>query len=207
MMPLSRRCLLTGAATPLLASAAARWTKPFPDWDQAAVDKLLTDSAWAKSQGIKYRLPFQTAAGVGSILTELNLTVRWASALPVRQATALALGLQHRVAKRLLAVEQPAGYAIEVAGFPVSAALPAALRAGFEKTAQLVARDGSTRRAVTVDVPEHGMHLMAEVRFPAEPLIEARAEWVEFVAEPLAGLKVRTRFALATMQYEGKLAL
>jgi hypothetical protein len=195
----------------LASSAGLRVESPgnFPDWTAKEVDRLLTDSPWSRPLDVRFRQPFTTRGGAsGSVATEANLIVRWASALPVRQATALALGLQTRTAKRLLAEAQPREYVIEVAGFPVSALQggPAGLRESMQASARLMAPDKSQRPPVSVEVPEHGTHVVAEVRFSAEPALAGGKGVVEFTATAGA-MRIRAKFALETMRYQGALAL
>ena len=96
---------------------AEDWTKPaFPEWREQTVLRLITDSPWAKvskvklewvkrgEQPITYKdvpgadhspnKPFGSpVGGIGvprqKYPTQAELLIRWASALPVRQATAL----------------------------------------------------------------------------------------------------------------------
>jgi hypothetical protein len=56
--------------------------RPFPDWTPAFVDKMLTESPWARSSTVTYQLTGARA--------EIFLTTRFASALPIRRAMALA---------------------------------------------------------------------------------------------------------------------
>ena len=95
---------LLGAA-PL--AAADFWEKqPFPHWTPVEVEKLLTDSPWSREvhcrfeytpPGRRLTSEFQIGfprgrsggSGTPSVRTEVYLTVRWSSALPIRQALAL----------------------------------------------------------------------------------------------------------------------
>ncbi len=50
-----RAFLATLAAAPL--SQAAFWSnKPFPEWSDEQIDKMLTDSPWAKSMTVRFEL-------------------------------------------------------------------------------------------------------------------------------------------------------
>ena len=58
---LSRRAFLLGAAaTPLMAGrpwGKDFWeTKPFSEWSDEEVDRMLTDSPWAKSMSVNFEL-------------------------------------------------------------------------------------------------------------------------------------------------------
>ena len=175
---------------------------PFPNWDRDAADRLLTESPWAQA--------VDTPLKDRAYRSELSLTVRWGSALPVRQANAFLLGLETRAAKSVLAAA-PKDYVIEVAGFPAGVLQghggPRALEKELLASASLA---GKTRRwaAAAVAVPEFGSHMMAELRFPRDPAIVPGDEAMEFAASALGGrLRMRVRFPLKAMVYGGQLEL
>jgi hypothetical protein len=156
---------------------------------------MLTDSPWAKSLTISFNLQAcaasdgaalgffpgttrpdsvrsrkpQVSRGTGA-RTEIYLTARWASALPIRQAYAIQefgrAGLDSPEAVQRLSSE-PSEYVLELAGFPAIL---------FKKGSQEL-EDSLISSAISVSgrppvapnsvvVPAHGMHLMAAMRFP-----------------------------------------
>ncbi len=184
-MEISRRLFLT------LPAVGARL--PFAEWDERAIDKALTDSAWARQATVPF--DFQRFG----VRTEAYLVIRWASALPVREAMA---------AERRRAVEPaPAEYMIEVAGFP-AIAFPkaAALEEQLLKTAKLSVKGRRAVSAVSCRVPEHGMHLMAELRFPRDAGFTVEDGAIEFTAEA-GGLRIGQKFKTRAMVYNGRLEL
>ncbi|MBL8176210.1 MAG: hypothetical protein JNK48_16145 [Bryobacterales bacterium] len=137
----------------------------------------------------------------GGVKTEAYLTVRWSSALPVRQALALAERASEVAAP-------PREYLIHLAGIPtvVAGESTAPMEKLLLKTAALSVKGRRTVYASSADVPEHGTHLMAAVRFPRMEGLEASEGAVEFFAE--AGpIKVLQRFPLKAMVYRGNLEL
>jgi hypothetical protein len=232
-----REFLALLTASPL--AAAESWEKtPFPNWSPDLVERVLTDSPWARPLTVpfEYRPPdrrmvseysqiglpggigFPRRGGSGapggpapSVRTEVYLTVRWSSALPVRQALALSqwgrAGLEDPKAVELLTrVEQD--YVIEVFGLPVTMAPQGAAKVQEEllKTAVLWWKGGPTIRATEVKVPEHGMHLSAEIRFPRSEKLAADIGTLEFLAK--AGpIRIEPKFKPKSMVYRGQLEL
>ena len=205
---MTRRLLMAWPAV-LLARAEESWeSRRFPDWDRDVADRLLTASPWARELKIPFRQPFQTAGRAGSVATSIDLTVRWGSALPVRQANAIALGLESRAGKKMLATE-PREYVLELAGFPAPVVRDSK---AFEKelaaTAVLTGKGRRALTAVSAAVPEFGNFLMAEVRFARDAAIVLEDGEIEFAAAVLGGaLKIRARFSLKAMVYGGRLEL
>jgi hypothetical protein len=194
----------------LLVWPAFSWMRgaDFVGMDRAVAERLLTESAWAREVRVPFRQAFAAQGRSGSVGTEIHLTVRWGSALPVRQANASLLGVETRAAKKLLATE-PAEYVLEVAGFPA-----AVLRDGkaaekeLAATAVLTGKGRKTWKAVSAMVPEFGTHLMAEIRFQRDPAIGLAEGEVEFAASALGGaMRIRAKFPLKEMVYEGRLEL
>ena len=206
---MTRRLLISLPAAWLVPAAQNNWdSPPFPAWDNSLADRILTGSPWAQEVRVPFRQAFAAAGRPGSIATEVHLTVRWGSALPVRQASAFALGLETRAAQKLLRTE-PGEYLIEIAGLPASVVRDSK---AFEKelaaTARLTGLGRAGLKAVSAAVPEFGTHVMAEVRFPRDPALRLEDKEVEFSATALDGaMRLRARFALKPMLYQGSLAL
>lgn len=137
----------------------------------------------------------------GGVKTEAYLTVRWSSALPVRQA----LALEERASEVAAA---PKDYLIHIAGIPtvVAGESTAAMEKKLLKTAMLSVKGRRSAYAKSAEVPEHGTHLMAALRIPRFDGLSAADGIVEFYAE--AGpIVVRQRFPLKAMVYRGNLEL
>jgi hypothetical protein len=160
-------------------------------------------STWPRSGG---------SSGRGSsVRTEIYLTTRWSSALPIRRALALqefgAGDLDAEKAVEMLN-QQPADYVIEVAGFPTTVIRQGAKRFAAEllDSARLLVRGRPPMPPTSAEVPEYGMHLVATLRFqrfkdlaPNEGLIELSAE--------SGRMSIRERFKLKNMLYGGVLEL
>ena len=237
-------------------AVAKPWDNPtFPNWSADFVDRVLTDSPWAKSSTVSFELsddrrftpasfhqigfpgggiglPGAGVPGIGwptggsrtlatprsgpagrpsSVRTEIYITTRWASALPVRQAMALhqfgAAGLDSERALELLNRDD-SDYIIDVAGFPTTLIRQGAARFEQElmKTVRLEMEGHRAVRATSVTVPEHGMYLIATLRFPRYSELSSKNAWIEVNAES-GPLKVRERFKLKDMMYAGRLEL
>lgn len=246
-MILSRRLFLPAAASAFLA--ARNWDRAaFPEWGNDYIDKLLTDSPWARPQTLPFKfsgrrvIPRSNFDQIGEPLglpkgwpgstpspnsrtqgprvddsnappvqTEIYLTTRWSTALPIRQALALhqygRAGLDSPPAAALLNTP-PAEYTLDVAGFPVGM-VPQGVRrfeAELLQSATLSVKGRKPLRATAVSVPEHGNHLIATLRFDRyENLTEADG-LIEFSAQ--AGpMDIRQKFKLHEMTYKGRLEL
>lgn len=238
-----RNFFAAGALAPLAARNLERAS--FPDWSDEHVDKLLTDSPWARAVTLLFRFsapPRQGFAQIGEPLglpkdwpgsaskpgagrqtpriddgnappvqTEIYLIMRWASALPVRQAMALhqfgRSGLQSAGAAELLRGNE-AEYVFEVAGFPAGM-IPQGVKrfeAELMDSATLLVKGRKAARALAASVPEHGRHLIATLRFPRFENVSDGDGFIEFSAK--AGpMEMGQKFRLRDMSYKGRLEL
>lgn len=246
--PISRRSFLAiVAATPLIARDS--WDEQdFPNWTPQTVDRLLTDSPWARPLTVPFEFrpqPSQLLDGLTDIevpagssgagwprrstgrspgtagpaqtpgrypvRTEVYLTIRWSSALPIRQALALERwtreGLDDAEAREFLERREP-DYVIEIFGLPARMVPKGTrwLEAELSGSAQLSMRGRRPIRAAGASVPEHGEHLSAQLRFPRDDSISPEDGTLEFAAA--AGpMKIETKFKLKDMVYRGRLEL
>jgi hypothetical protein len=237
------------AAGSLAPLAARNWDRAtFPEWSADHVDKLLTDSPWARPTTLPFRFsaparrPFTVSefAQIGeplglpkgwpsggpttgnrtpriddgnapSVQTEIYLTTRWSSALPMRQAMALhqfgRSGLNSAKAVELLQ-GNPAEYVLEVAGFPVGM-VPQGVRrfeAELLESSRLLLKGRKALRATASSVPEHGNHLIATLRFPRFENLSDNDGFIELAAQ--AGpMDILQKFKLRDMNYKGRLEL
>lgn len=179
--------------------AQAGQPRAFPGWPPEYVDKLLTDSPWAKSIVLPYIIG-------RAVRTELNLTVRFSSALPIRRALALA---EHGREDAAAAVGAPPDrYIVEIGGFLATAVKQGAegLERDFARTARLSVRGRGMLSPVEVVVPGHGMHLAARLVFPRYPDLAPGEGAIELYAESHPFV-IRQAFKLPAMVYEGALEL
>lgn len=198
--------MLLGAA--LLSPALARTPQPpeFPDWDAKTIDRILTDSPWSR----QLTAPFEYGSGA-SVRTEVYLTLRWSSALPVRQAEALdrwgRQGLDHPQARETL--EGNAKHSIlEIFGLPARMAPQGTRKLEEELAASsiLSVKGRHTWRPASVTVPGHGTHLIVTLRFPKLTGLTAQDGLLDFFAQT-GPLRISQKFRLKEMVYRGELAL
>jgi hypothetical protein len=232
------RCALAGAVAFLLASAALTaadfWEeKDFTIWSPQQVEKMLTDSPWAKKATIVAGSlreggdlgGFQSGgAGVGggggaardsdaggsefTGVRRITVTVAWISALPVRQAIArLRAGVDAPVLpddKRL--PEEEAFYVVAVAGLPIRVAQAATLNEVLAKTALKSKRKEPIKPADIRIVPESKQTVRVEFVFPKSTAIDLEDKEVEFVTK-MGDADIAKKFPLADMMVRGRLAL
>jgi hypothetical protein len=231
------RCTLAGAVAVLLASAALTaadfWEeKDFTTWSPQQIDKMLTDSPWAKKATIVLGSlkeggsggGFQSSgAGFGggggatdsaggggefSGVRRITATVAWISALPVRQAIArLRAGVDAPVLpddKRL--PEDEAFYVVAVAGMPTRVAQAASRNEVVDKTELKSKRKEPIKPADIRIVPESKETVRVEFVFPKSNAITVDDKEVEFVTK-IGPADITRKFTLADMMVHGRLAL
>jgi hypothetical protein len=232
------RTTLAGAVAFLLTSAALTaadfWEeKDFTTWSPQQIDKMLTDSPWAKRATIVLGSlregggsggGFQSGgAGFGggggatdsaggggefSGVRRITATVAWISALPVRQAIArLRAGVDAPVLpddKRL--PEDEAFYVVAVAGMPTQVAQAGSRNEVLERTALRSKRKEAIKPADIRIVPESKQTVRVEFVFPKSNAIALDDKEVEFVTK-MGDADIARKFTLADMIVRGRLAL
>lgn len=232
------RCTLAGIVAVLLASAALTaadfWDeKDFTTWSPQQIDKMLTDSPWAKKativlgslrEGAGSDGGFQSGgAGFGGDggagrsdggggefrgVRRITATVAWISALPARQAIArLRAGVDAPVLpddKRL--PDDEAFYVIAVAGMPTRVAEAATRNEVVEKTALKPKGKEPIRPADIRIVAESKQTVRVEFVFPRSNAITLDDKEIEFVTK-VGAADIAKKFTLADMTVRGRLAL
>lgn len=224
----------------LSASAPAQnlSNPPFPGWRDSTVLQVLTDSPWAKSSTVRLRWTKQTnepisykdvpgadrspTRGTGSPIggigvpkiklpIEANVLVRWASALPVRQAAALYKQRDSKLPEarinELVGVPQ-SDYILELRGIPSEIA-----HSGAESI-ELIARESCRLRTAagrvikpsSARVNIQGATLTVYVHFPRSEPISPNDREVEFAGD-FQVFQVKQRFRLSAMTYLDRLEL
>jgi hypothetical protein len=235
MPTITRRAFVASLSCTPYALSKSWNDQPFPSWTPEFVDRLLTDSPWAKPGTVSYEyesvqrmqpsnfaqislpggisLPGsgRSRSGSPSVRTEIYITTRWSSALPIRRALALqefgAAGLDSDKARELLQTREQE-YVVDVAGFPTTAIRqgPKRFEAELLNSARILAPGRRPISAISASVPEHGMHLIATLRFPRFEDLDRKEGTIEFLAQ--AGrMSIRERFKLKDMVYAGNLEL
>ena len=215
-------------------------TKPFTEWADKDVVRLLQNSPWAHPVSVSFGAPAQStesdgargASGTpnmngpnsgrrggrgGESMESLStgasvlLTVRWHSALPVRQATVLLKLGRDKVssdeATRFLTQAMP-GYVIVLAGLPENMGrMPPERLSELAKTATaLRIKDKGPIPAASAERVnrEHSVDLYFV--FPKTSPIDLDDKEVEFVAN-LGRIEVKRKFKLKDMMVGDKLEL
>ncbi|MBL8210001.1 MAG: hypothetical protein JNK87_04785 [Bryobacterales bacterium] len=153
--------------------------------------------------------------GIGKAKPKLpdqaDLIVRWASALPVRQAVALYKQRDENLdAGKLPELVGPAAtdYVVEIFGTPAMLAHRGveSVEAVVRNGTVLKSKSGRTWKPSRVKVTTNGDTLGILIYFPRTPAITATDKELEFSAD-LQILRVEERFKLGAMQYGGALEL
>ena len=219
---------LAGAPVALARS----WEQPaFPNWSPQFVDRMLTDSPWAKPLTVPFRYrpqvrrqQFDSGFQIGwprgggttgggqsdGVRTEFYLTVRWTSALPMRQALAIlefGRDLGNPKAVELLG-RQEADYVIDIGGFHTTMYPEGAkkLRDDLAKSVRVSVRGRRSVKPLDVVVPDHGMHLSATLRLPRYEPLPSEDGVIELSGETW-GVGIECKFKLRDMLYHGALEL
>ena len=157
------------------------------------------------------RIP-QSAPGISlPVKTELNLVVRWSSALPIKQALAYErwgpTGLRSEEARAFLDREET-DYVVEICGFPAIffSQDPQKLQRQLAKSARLWFKERPSIRPRTVLITEPGNHMSAEILFPRSAPIKETDGMIEIAAE-IGQSRLSAKFKPATMLYQGKIEL
>ncbi len=228
------------AAAPALAGGFWN-KKPFPGWSRQQVIELLTRSPWAESETVLFDFreagpqrpvtwkdlgvpgngqgPTITGGspvgGIGAPKTkdkiEAQINVRWSSALPVRQATALTKfgreGLEEPGAKELLE-DRPKFYVLEISGVPAAVAYSGipVMQADLYRDLRLVTGRGRAIRPESVYITPKGATLNIAIRFRKHPPITLKDKTLEIRIQ-YDLLKIKRKWKLREMVYRGKLEL
>jgi hypothetical protein len=145
------------------------------------------------------------------VRAEVYLTVRWSSALPIRQALALERwgrrGLDQPEAVTFLD-EPRSDLVLEIFGMPARLGAEGTrnLERDLKKTARLILKGRRPIEPSNVEAPEHGQHLSAELHFPRMEQVSADMGNLEFRAAA-GGLEIESKFKLKAMVYDGRLEL
>jgi hypothetical protein len=239
-------CIVVFCLGALCLCAADSWqSKPFTEWNEKEVQKILTNSAWARSISVSMDVPLTPggrgdrlgvdesprpggsgqepgagiaggsrgegdARGGSQVLPSMVLTIRWQSALPVKQALVRRkYGSEAGTspeAKKFL--EENPGYLISLAGLPPTTAAantPQGKAAIKEQTTLSVKGRGAVQPAeIVVGPPRKQMEVFFV--FPKTTAFTLDDKEVEFATQ-LGPIKVKYKFHLKDMVLNGNLEL
>lgn len=238
---ISRRVFILAAGGAPLVAADFWEKKKFPDWSEEEIRQMLGDSPWAKPLAASIRVDKPPDRGpvtwkdlgipgsgdtptvpggspVGGIgappkkkQVHADITIRWASALPVKQAQMIrkyGSEAQSSFEARRILEREESHYTIEVIGLPTIVAYKGANMLAYElkQSSTLTPRGKKPIAPGYVEIPPFGAYLSITFRFPrTEPIALADKE-VEFISD--AGMvKLKKKFDLKAMVYEGRLEL
>ncbi|MCC7497252.1 MAG: hypothetical protein IT160_06725 [Bryobacterales bacterium] len=224
----------------LIPATAADWnSRSFPGWNDHIVERILTDSPWTRPvtirldwisrgdrqvdykqiPGASNQWPFPggspvggIGAGKGSSLPDrADILVRWASALPVRQATALYKQRQDKlqsISVNQLVPAAPADYIVELFGVPSEVAHrgTASVEAIARGSAALKLQTGRVLKPNRVEALVHAGNMEILVHFSREEPILVTDREVEFSID-MQIFSVKEKFRLFPMRYQGDLQL
>jgi len=211
------------AASAMCLFAADFWqSKPFADWSDKDVQRMLLNSPWSKlcviesgAQTSSTQMRHGNRAGAMNPeagISSLNLIIRWESAMPVRQAMVKKkFGAEAKTSfEARSTLEAPAEfYIVSVNGVP-RADLPhdtEGIKKQMLSQAMLLIKGKDPIKATDFMMrPEGDQNSEGLFAFPkSAPIVEDDKE-VEFVAR-IGELSVRQRFRLKDMLLNGKLEL
>jgi hypothetical protein len=202
--------------------AADFWdSKPFAEWSDKDLQRMLTDSPWSHQVSVVMPRPPREAGdlnpggrggdesgrgGFPAPAPQLKVDVQWRSAQPMRQAMALRqFGTAEKIPADLRdTLEQDDSvYVVIVLGLPMQMATAAA----DARKATFLRRDGHAPIAVSEGGPQKSGNSFALVfAFPRTDAIMPQDNEVEFVTK-LGDLEIRRKFKLKEMVAAGHLRL
>ena len=228
------RCSLAGtvgvwllAGTALVAAVADFWEeKDFTTWSDKEVEKMLTDSPWAKQvrlvvgggltegEAPSIWTPEIPECGGGQFerIQRAKVTITWSTALPIRQATVRkAIGLDAPIppeAQGELEMDPPL-YVVTVSELPPTMRWLATTVPSIEAETMLK-REGKAQiapRSVRLFQDKQSQLISIVFQFPKTDVITVEDGDVEFITKlgPTGDLK--KKFTLSDMVFDGQLEL
>lgn len=219
--------------------SAVDWNqRPFTDWDQGDAFKVLTDSPWAHRQKVRLNwmkkeerkftyqdVPGTTpgpahsglgplggiGAGKPKLHNDAELIFRWASALPVRQATAVFRMKDEKIKPSNLnaLIPQPENdYVLEIFGIPVEMAHMGAeaVESFAVRSVTLTTARGRAIKATAAKVTLQPETLSLKIHFPRTPPVEAADKEIQLRGD-LQVLSFQVKFKLGEMNFQNHLEL
>jgi hypothetical protein len=214
--------------------AADFWKKPFTQWSDKDVDKMMTDSPWAKSASVSMGglppqagglgggggfghggLPGGPQGGAGSDIgpgaPSFNVVARWETALPIRQALVRrkygAEADKSADAGKILA-EEERSYEIVLSGplGPFLHGTPEESAKALNDVTALSSRRTGDIKPAQIEVSNPGRLMEVLFVFPRSMPFTADDKEVEFSTK-LGRSIVRYKFKLKDMVFNGKLEM
>jgi hypothetical protein len=214
----------------VLVAGAQKKAKPWDEWDEKEVQKMLNNSPWGQTQtetntSEMFYSPNEagrsrSTEGAYNQAINLNFRIRLLSAKPIRQAFARSVGMKNpQLVEKLRAfADQKSDQWIVVAvdydstdqRFTGKAmqSFSSAITSALKNTTYLETKDGKRVFLQEYMAPiKDGMG--AKFVFPRtiddKPLVNAESGYLRFYSEMGANIKLNMRFKIADMMYDGKL--
>jgi len=217
----------------VLVAGAQKKAKPWDEWNEKEVQKMLNDSPWGQTQtdtntSEMVYSPTNQGASSSSRSTEgaynqainLNFRIRLLSAKPIRQAFARSVGMKNpQLVEKLRAfADQKSDQWIVVAVDYDSTdqrstgkamqSFNSAITSTLKNNTYLETKDGKRVFLQEYMAPiKDGMG--AKFVFPRtsddKPFVNAESGYLRFYSEMGASIKLNMRFKIADMMYDGKL--
>ncbi len=149
--------------------------------------------------------------GQGGGMPSMSATVRWLSALPVRQAIVKAqLGVEAATSleTRAMLEREEKDYVVALVGLPLRAARtsPEKLKASLKSKTTLNRKGKEPIAPQSIDMKQSGQAFGLIFRFPRKDAITLDDKEVEFACQ-LGPAQFKRKFKLKDMVFEGNLAL
>lgn len=212
-----------------LVAGAQKKAKPWNEWSEKEVTKMLDESAWGQTQvdtdtsEMFYSPNSSTSRSTQGALNQavaLNFRIRLLSAKPIRQAFARRVMLKNpQMGDQLksFAQQQSDKYIVIAVEYdstdrrfsgPVFQAFSSTNTAALKNATYLETKDG--KRIFLEQYIQPGKDGMgAKFVFPrmenSEPFVTANSGFIRFYSEVSKEIKLNMRFKLADMNYEEKL--
>src|SRR5215468_1679382 len=217
----------------VVVAGAQKKTKPWDEWDEKEIQRMLNDSPWGQTQTLTntsemFYSPNGTGGAGNSRSTEgaynqatnLNFRIRLLSAKPIRQAFARSTGMKNpQLVERLRAfANQKSEQWIVVAvdydskdqRFTGKAmqVFNSAITSTLKNNTYLETKDGKRVFLQEYMAPiKDGMG--AKFVFPRtideKPFVNSDSGYLRFYAEMAKNIKLNMRFKISDMMYDGKL--
>ena len=208
---------------PWLLFAAGFWdTKPFPEWSDKELQKLMTDSPWVRQIRGKINAQPSDEPGQAQIpdlsgptsaaAPSLPVMLRWISALPVKQGEMRArFGKDAATAPEARKfLEQPRTfYILAVAGIPgylISKGGADNAKEAIARSTILTLKGKPSMQPTVVEFAPAGLNVTVMLGFPRSNEITLADEEVAF-STVIGTVLVRYKFKLKDMVVRGKLEL
>jgi hypothetical protein len=215
----------------MVCAGLAGAQSPLPGWSEREVLRVVTDSPWAKRSTVPIKwkkeqrrelLPRDIPGadpvyertrsggplgGIGAppkdhLPNKADLILRWASALPVRQAKAIYTKKHEQLE------EFGRHYTLEIYGIPSEVAHLGAASVEGVAVSGIVLRTKSGRmvKPVSADARVQGTSLTLYVHFPRTEALSAEDDFIQ-VDGDMQVFRFTERFLLKKMEYQGRLEM